>query len=52
MWVLTICTGIFLGMCGDVIKYEYESKEDCYQAIERMGDWEDKFAYVVCHPGK
>jgi hypothetical protein len=25
MWVLTICTGIFLGMCGDVIKYEYKS---------------------------
>jgi hypothetical protein len=26
--------------------------QKCYQAIERMGDWEEKFAYVVCHPGK
>ena len=50
-WTLTLCIGIFLGVCGSRQVYDYSSQEDCYRA-QKEAQARPNIAFAVCAPKK
>lgn len=53
-FILVICFGSFLGICGDITEVEYSSYETCIKeknfVVEH--DKENNIKYVICEEKK
>lgn len=52
IYTLVICYGVFLGICGQVLKYEYPSLEACERERAAIFAQPTKPYYAICRPGR
>lgn len=50
MWILFICTTGAWGICGQIYEVPYNSKEDCFQAMEKTIQYSEKPKTIICKP--
>jgi hypothetical protein len=50
MWTLTVCAGLFLGICGGVHRYDFQTVEACNQARVQIPQKTIGDGYAVCVP--
>lgn len=51
MWTLTVCAGMWIGICGQINTHVFPDKETCYEARDHISTTiEDGWA--VCVPIK
>jgi len=51
MYTLTLCIGITLGICGQIVKFDFPSYDECErERIKQIGSVRD--GYAVCAPTK
>ena len=51
-FLLTVCIGSYWGMCGQIIKHETETLEDCQRIKREIIDSAkaDEVQYAYCRP--
>lgn len=49
MWTLTLCLGMFLGMCGSINKHDFKTKEECQEARNHAEKGVGG-GYAICAP--
>ena len=53
MWILFVCNSYTWGLCNQIFKTEYETKQDCYEAMEMTLKYSKEApAFIRCSPSK